>query len=208
MTTQADLIAAALRPIAPRGKLAPDDVGLINALGQRWEDRLMVDLGPAAKSLPDPAWVVIGRKLIGVTEVPGPRHNPTILKFWTWAPWIKTDEDPWCGGFIGWCMKEAGIDIPKSYPSAASWATWGIACPPQLGAIGVKKRTGGNHVFMIVGETPDKRSFKSLGGNQSNGVNISDIHKSDVYAVRWPTISRQLVIPLPVMAPGRIGAEA
>src|SRR5690606_13431972 len=102
------------------------------------------------------------------------------------AKWYNDDETPWCGGFIAWCLNEAGLPYPKNFPAAASFRDYGTECLPQLGAIGVKSRKGGNHVFIIVGETADKRYFKALGGNQSDAVNIMDILKSDVTAVRWP----------------------
>lgn len=213
--TQADRIAAALRPIAPRGKLVlgppVDEVALINSLGASWEARLEAD--PAASpgvAVLDPAWVVAGRKMIGLREVPGPMHNPTILGFWKLgAPWLKTDDSdsPWCGGFMAFCMKEAGLSFPKQYPRAASWRDYGEAAVPQVGAIGVKARKGGNHVFMIVGKTADDRNFKALGGNQSNGVNVIDIRQSDVDAIRWPPGVPQAHIPLPIMAPGTLGAS-
>ena len=209
MTTQADRIAAALRPIAPGGKLAPADVGAINSLGAAWQARLDArpDLAPG-----EPAWTVAARKLIGLKEVPGPRHNPTIVGFWSlggglpiWG--LKTDEDAWCGGFQAWAMKEAGIPFPKKYPRAGEWATWGVECRPQVGAIGVKARAGGNHVFQIVGITHDRHHYKALGGNQANGVNVSDIAVADVKAVRWPEGVPERNIALPVMPRGTIGGS-
>ncbi len=203
--SQADNIANALRDIAPGKRLATEDVPLINALGANWEKRSAVAGIPITGA---PPWVVAGRKLIGLKEVPGPRHNPTILSFWKLgAGWLKSDEDPWCGGFVAWCMKEAGVSFPKLYPSAASWATWGMPCKAQQGAVGVKARKGGNHVFMIVGITADGKRFKALGGNQSNGVNITDINVVDVHAIRWPSEALQRNIPLPIMPAGTIGAS-
>ncbi len=204
--TQADRVAVALRTIAPAGNLATEDVPLINALGANWERRLKA----AAPSTPlgAPPWTVAARKLIGLKEVPGPRHNPTILAFWKLgAGWLKTDEDPWCGGFMAWCMKEAGVAYPKLYPRAADWATWGVPCEAQVGAVGVKARVGGNHVFQIVGITADRTRFKALGGNQSNGVNIIDIKVSEATAIRWPVGVAQRRISLPVMPAGVIGAS-
>lgn len=206
--TEADKIAAALRAIAPQGRLATEDVPLINALGSNWTKRLA---GATMATAPQgaPPWTVAARKLIGLREVPGPQHNPTILGFWSklGASWLKTDEDPWCGGFMAWSMKEAGVAYPKLYPRAAEWGTWGVACKPQLGAVGVKTRKGGGHVFQIVGITADGTRFKSLGGNQANGVNIIDVLVRDVVAVRWPAGVPQRNIPLPIMPAGTIGAS-
>lgn len=213
MPTQADLIAAALRPIAPGGKLlgtpTHGEIALINQLGSLWDARLLeAPAGGPGRMVPDPAWVVAARKMIGLREVAGPRHNPVILAFWELgAPWLKSDEDPWCGGAMAAWMNEARLPFPKLYPRAASWASYGVACAPQVGAIGVKKRTGGNHVFLMVGQTADGSRFKALGGNQSNGVNIIDVKKGDVDDIRWPPGTPQLHIPLPIMAAGTLGAS-
>lgn len=209
MTTQADRIAAALRPLAPRGKLAPEDVPLINQLAGQWDDRLLADpAGGPGQAVADPRWVVAARKMIGLREVPGPQHNPTILSFWKLgASWFRDDETPWCGGAMAYWMNEAGLPFPKDYPRAAAWRDYGVACPAQLGAIGVKARKGGNHVFLIVGITRDGTRYKALGGNQSNGVNIIDIRVDEVDAIRWPPGVPQLSIPLPTMAAGTLGAS-
>ncbi|MCJ8159903.1 TIGR02594 family protein [Sphingomonas sp. LaA6.9] len=173
-------------------------------------DRLGVprDQDPAVGWSNDPQWIRVARPLIGQREIPGPQHNGWIAKGWArlGAGWFNDDETPWCGFFVAHCMDAAGLPYPAKgeFARAAAWASYGIACPAQLGAIGVKKRDGGNHVFFIVGETPDKRFFKALGGNQSNRVNVMDIAKSDVYAIRWPASMPLAGIALPVMPAGTI----
>ncbi|HEV2079956.1 MAG TPA: TIGR02594 family protein [Allosphingosinicella sp.] len=153
----------------------------------------------------EPAWVSAGRLLIGEREIPGPQHNPKIVSWWQrGASWFKDDETPWCGAFVKHCMESAGIAYPKEFPRAAAWATWGVKCTAQVGAVGVKQRTGGNHVFIIIGETPDKRFYKVLHGNSGNMVCIGDIPKADVFAIRWPVGLPQPLLPLPRMAPGTI----
>lgn len=183
--TTADKIAAALRPIAPEGKLKQAEVPLINQLASLFDAR-----APQAiiADQPEPAWIVAARSKIGEREIPGSRDNPWIVSFWQrlGASWFNDDETPWCGGFVAWCLDQAGLPYPKMYPRASSFKTHGTAVPAQLGAIGVKARTGGNHVFFIVGETPDRMYYKALGGNQSNMVSIVDIRKTDVDAIRWP----------------------
>lgn len=49
MTTTADQIAAALRPIAPDGSLASGDVPLINQLAAAWDARKITPSAPIAK---------------------------------------------------------------------------------------------------------------------------------------------------------------
>jgi len=186
MTTTANDIAVALRPIAPGGKLKREDVPLINQLASQWDARARSS--PALSGAPEPAWIVAARSKLGEREIPGSRNNPWIVGFWQrlGASWFNDDETPWCGGFVAWCLNEAGLTYPKMFPRASSFKTYGTACPAQLGAIGVKARKGGNHVFFIVGQTEDKIYYKALGGNQGNAVTIMDIRKVDVDAIRWP----------------------
>jgi uncharacterized protein (TIGR02594 family) len=183
--SNADRIAAALRPIAPGSKLLGVDVPLINQLGALWDAR-----APAANSQPnaDPAWIAIGRNKIGQREITGPKHNSWISTGWArlGAKWFNDDETPWCGFFVADCLDAAGLPYPKEFPRAKSYATWGTACPAQLGAIGVKSRSGGGHVFFIVGETLDGKNYKVLEGNANNMVRIGDIPKSVVTDIRWP----------------------
>ena len=181
------------------------------AIAGTYQPGLPLPMAPAAPTA-EPAWVRAGRSKIGEREIPGPKHNQWILGFWQklGAPWIKTDDadGAWCGGFVAWCLNEAGLPYPKNYPAARSFADWGMACKPRVGAIGVKARKGGNHVFLIVGETADKAYFKALGGNQGNQVSVIDIRKSDTKFIRWPTGAvLPPFSPLPVMPKGTIGAS-
>jgi len=205
--TTADKIAAALRSIAPEGKLLTPDIPLINQLAAQWDARPGVQATTG-----DPAWIAIARDKIGQREIKGPKHNSWIAKGWKrlGAGWYNDDETPWCGFFVADCLDLAGLAYPKNFPSAASFKDYGTACPAQLGAIGVKARKGGNHVFFIVGETPDKLFYKALGGNQSNMVNIVDIRKDQVDAIRWPAgvpVPARPQQRLPVLPAGTISAS-
>lgn len=175
---------------------------------------LLGRLAPRAVPTPAadlPGWVTVARALIGTREIVGPQHNSWISKGWArlGAGWFNDDETPWCGYFVAHCMDAVGLPYPKGgrFASAAAWGDYGMSASPQLGAIGVKKRKGGNHVFFIVGETADRAFYKALGGNQGNCVSIIDIRKSDVFAVRWPAGVPQPHIPLPVMARGTTNAS-
>jgi uncharacterized protein (TIGR02594 family) len=210
MATSADRIAAALRPIAPDGKLLQAEIPLINALGQQWDDRRKVISDPAVAPAMDPPWIAQARTKIGEREIPGSKQNPWIVSNWQrlGAKWFNDDETPWCGNFAAWALDAAGLPYPKEFPRAASFATYGTACAAQLGAIGVKSRVGGNHVFFIVGQTPDKMYYKALGGNQSDMVCIIDIKKVDVDAIRWP---QGVPVPktpyLPILPAGKISTK-
>lgn len=179
--TNADKIATVLRPLAPGQKLATADVPIINQLGALWDAR-----SPAPSA--DPLWVIAGKAKIGQREIVGPKHNSWIANGWArlGAKWFNDDETPWCGFFVADCLNAAGLPYPKEFPRAKSYATWGTACPAQLGAIGVKSRSGGGHVFFIVGQTPDGLNYKVLEGNANNMVRIGDIPKAVVTNIRWP----------------------
>lgn len=210
MATSADKIAAALRPIAPDAKLLAADIPLINSLGDLWDARRGVITDPAVASTMDPAWVTAARSKIGEREIPGSKDNPWIVSNWQrlGAKWFNDDETPWCGNFVAWALDAAGHPYPKEFPRAASFKNYGTACAAQVGAIGVKARVGGNHVFIIVGQTPDKMYYKALGGNQGNMVNVMDIKKVDVDAIRWPTGVPVPATPyLPTMPKGTVSAN-
>lgn len=133
----------------------------------------------------EPDWLVYARKCIGVREVPGKKHSSVILG-WLKAlkAWWADDETPWCGVFVGFVMRECGLDIPKYYMRAKDWAAWGVACVPQPGAVLVFERAGGGHVGMYVSEST--KHYYVLGGNQGNAVSIVPIEKARCVAVRWP----------------------
>jgi TIGR02594 family protein len=158
----------------------------------------------------EPPWVTIARRDIGLQEIPGKQHASRIIQMLKLLKYsISDDETPWCATAMAAWMTEAGLTPPPYGYRAKSWADWGVECRPQVGAIGVKSRVGGGHVFLIVGETPDKRCFKALGANQRNAVNIMDVLKSDVSAgdIRWPPGVPLLNLPLPVMSTGTLSKD-
>lgn len=199
----AERIANALRVIAPEQKLKPEDIPPLNLIAENWTRRAPV----AGPGVAEPVWVAALRGKLGQKEIPGPKHNLWISAGWAalGAGWYNDDETPWCGYAVAWALDEAGLPYPKNFPSAASFKTYGTDCAAQLGAIGVKARPGGNHVFFIVGETPDKLFYKALGGNQGNMVSIVDIRKTEVDAIRWPPGVPLPVVPhLPVLRKGTL----
>lgn len=207
--TTAKLIADTLRRLAPGEFLTNNDVPHIDAIAALWDARRHQS-PPAPEAPGDPPWVTALRTKIGEKEIPGSKHNPWIATGWQRlkAGWFNSDETPWCGFAIAWALNEVNLSYPKEFPRAASFKTYGTACAAQVGAIGVKAREGGNHVFMIVGQTPDRKYYKCLGGNQKNAVNIMDILKTNVDAIRWPP---GVPIPrtphLPIMPKGTISSN-
>lgn len=136
----------------------------------------------------DPAWLTEAETYVGLKEVPGPRHNTTILGWLArLKAWWRDDETPWCGVFVAHCVRSAGLPLPKYWMRAKAWADWGSALPFSRavpGAVLVFAREGGGHVGFYVGE--DANFFYVLGGNQSNAVNVMKLAKGRCIAVRWP----------------------
>lgn len=132
-----------------------------------------------------PRILVEAVKHIGVKEIVGKEHNPVIM---SWArelniSWYTNDEIPWCGLFIAYCAKMAGVEVVAAPLRALSWATYGTAVSePMLGDILTFKRDGGGHVGLYVGE--DNLYYHVLGGNQSNTVSVSRIAKSRLHKAR------------------------
>lgn len=134
-----------------------------------------------------PAWIIEATKHIGLKEIVGPKHNPTIL---AWIKnlggWFTDDETPWCGTFIAQCLKETGRGVPKHWYRALAYESYGTRlAKPAYGCIGVMARKGGGHVTFIVGETKDGKYLVGLGGNQSNAVNLMKFEKSRFTAFVW-----------------------
>ena len=136
----------------------------------------------------DPRWLTKAKSYIGTREIPGKRHNSTIIN-WLVAlrAWWRDDEAPWCGVFVAHCMQSCGLPIPDLYMRAKEWSDYGSRLRPERlapGAILVFDRVGGGHVAFYVGE--DSKHYHVLGGNQSNAVNVIKISKSRLIASRWP----------------------
>ena len=136
----------------------------------------------------EPSWLKIARSYEGLKEIPGPRHNQTIIR-WLGKlnAWWRDDETPWCGVFVAYCMQESWLPFPKFYMRAKAWSDYGSLLRRDRlapGAILVFDRAGGGHVGFYVGE--DAGHYFVLGGNQGNAVNVMKLGKSRLVASRWP----------------------
>lgn len=158
--------------------------------------------------MPLPAWMDVAYRLRGIREIPGPRHNSLIAKGWGRldrklgiTPRFNDDETPWCGFFIAHCMDAAGLTYPTMYPRAKAWSSYGTAEPLEeipFGAICVKGRQGGGHVYFPVAQSPDGRTIYGLGGNQNNMVNVATFRRRDILAARWPSNTNARKHRLPI----------
>ena len=133
-----------------------------------------------------PRILVQAVKHLGVKEIVGKEHNPTILG---WARELKlasvynADEIPWCGLFVAYCCKMAALEVVDKPLWALSWSNWGFEpTEAMLGDVLTFKRNGGGHVGIYVGE--DDTHFHVLGGNQGNAVSVSRIDKNRLFKAR------------------------
>lgn len=140
------------------------------------------------KAKSNPRWLVTAESYKGLREIPGPKHNPTIIR---WLEklnaWWRNDESAWCGVFVAHCMQVAGLPYPSLYMRAKAWSDYGSLLRRDRlapGAILVFDRKGGGHVGFYVGE--DAGFYYVLGGNQGNAVNVMKLGKTRLLASRWP----------------------
>jgi len=139
--------------------------------------------------LTHPKWLELAWRDEGVREKKGSLSNPKVMRYYkdVGADWVKGDGVAWCAAFVGSCLERAGLGSTRSL-MARSYLKWGRKIAhPKKGAIAVFSR-GSNkslgHVGFYIGE--NARSIFLLGGNQSDGVNISTYPKSRLLGYRWP----------------------
>jgi len=120
---------------------------------------------------------------MGIHEIPGSKQEKKILEYHQATSLKATDEEtPWCSSFANWVVKQCGVEGTNS-AAARSWMKWGRELKqPVKGCIVVFSRTGGGHVSFF--DSQDKDFIYCLGGNQSDGVNISAYRKDRLLGFR------------------------
>ncbi len=136
-----------------------------------------------ADSLPTNDYVSIMRRLSQITEVGSTGEpfnmrwktfaNPLIVRFFHEIGYAKTpypgDCTPWCAATVSWCLKRAGLAIPKDPASSQSYLDYGKhAENPLAGDICVftdVNDSAHGHVGLFVSKSKDKLSV--MGGNQT-----------------------------------------
>lgn len=127
-------------------------------------------------------------EFFGLKEIPGEKHNPTILKFFKEIgfEWIQDDETAWCSAFINYLAKVNGYEWSGAL-NARSWLKTGSRVVlPNPGDIVVFWRedptSWKGHVGLFVRD--DGTHIHTLGGNQKNSVCISTYPKHRVLEYR------------------------
>lgn len=142
-----------------------------------------------------PPLVSAGIQYLGIKEVIGKSSNPAIMHMaeTIGVHKIYTDDDQsWCAVFINFLCKISGLPVVNPGKDSynllrAKWLlNWGEEVPVsdmKLGDIGILKREGGGHVFIIIAKTPQGNVI-GLGGNQSNSVSFSEFDSKRLLGVR------------------------
>jgi uncharacterized protein (TIGR02594 family) len=139
----------------------------------------------------DPIWLAKAREYIGTREIPGPKSNSTILRWWrAIRSAISSDAEPWCAGFVGGVLEEVGIKSTRA-ANARSYLKHGRELDgPAVGAVVVfwrgKPDGWSGHVGFVVGRD-ERGNLMVLGGNQGDAVNIKPFGRGRVLGYRWPT---------------------
>lgn len=143
----------------------------------------------------DPPWLAIGRKDIGLREVPGVETLPAMRRWLIQAKaWWDDDETPWCGTWVNHCVVDAGFTGPPQAYKARAWLEWGTQLSsPVLGCLAVfdggPRRPGGGHVGIVVGRDAalNGGNLMILAGNQRDMVCILPFSRARVLpgGYRW-----------------------
>lgn len=153
-----------------------------------------------------PKWIQVALGELGVKEIRGSQHSPRVLEYHAdTGLGATTDEVPWCGSFVAWCLDEAGIDISKIRSHAAGARQWAERNygkelkEPIPGALLILKRgkyPSGHITFFLDWVDKAKTRMRCIGGNQNNAVTIAEYPVSQLIesgGVRWPP-----GVPIPV----------
>jgi uncharacterized protein (TIGR02594 family) len=159
-------------------------------------------------------WLDQAKKDLDLIEIPGPKAASRIKQmfFTVGHKEVTSDEVSWCAAAVGCWLRETGY--PTSQPvklnlTGRSYEDYGKACAPKKGAIVVSTYTRlgvkdwRRHVGIIATDPrPGAKSYKVIGGNQSDSVSFMNIPIKRVTATRWPTHTEEAPLPnQPAIAP-------
>lgn len=135
---------------------------------------------------------------IGVKEVQGSGNNPKVVEYHRYASKNnrveQPDDVPWCSSFVCYLAEKSGMQSTNSM-MARSWLKWGTSVKeePAPGDIVVywrgNKSGWKGHVGIFLG-TNRNGSIITLGGNQSDEVNITAYSPDKLLDIRRSSLAR------------------
>lgn len=139
---------------------------------------------------PGPRILLSMRNIYGTMEDTSAKSNPVILG---WAKRVglekiyKSDAIYWCGLATAFAAADSGWPYAPNGNSlwARNWNIWETPVPKgkeMLGDVLIFERGKGGHVGLYVAE--DSKYFYTLGGNQSDTVNIQPKEKKRLIGAR------------------------
>lgn len=136
----------------------------------------------------EPVWITWAKQQLGVKEVPGAGDNPIILAWYhltTLPEDLWHDSTAWCAVFVNAAMFLNGIKGNRS-ARAVDWLNFGLKVDiPKIGDIVVFDwQDGGHHVAFVLSVKDE--IVKVIGGNQSNGVTITEYSEEYIMGYRRP----------------------
>jgi len=163
------------RSLRPSGTADAETVAALRSKGE-----------PKRKDAIALPWMLIAESKRGLHEQ---RNRGSLMA------WLRSDgrtlgdpaKLPWCGDFVETCIGLAlPLEVLPANPYwARNWLKFGNASKPCYGAVLVFSRGSGGHVGFYAGE--DDRAYHTLGGNQSNSINVVRVAKDRLLGARWPS---------------------
>lgn len=135
---------------------------------------------------------------IGTKEVSGSGNNAKVVEYHRYASKSnkveQPDSVPWCSSFVCYIVEKSGMGSTNSM-MARSWLKWGVSTrkDPMPGDIVVywrgNKSGWKGHVGIYLRTNRDG-SIVTLGGNQSDEVNITSYSASKLLDIRRSSKAR------------------
>jgi len=129
---------------------------------------------------------------VGVYENGSEREKSRILSYWQGFPGFENLPSlPWAGAFVGWVVKQAGVEPAAGAPRAVAWRSWGERVAPAdmtPGTLAVFSPSGGSGSSGVVGIVLRQQSkcIEAVIGNVVDRVVISCVAASRLTDVRRP----------------------
>lgn len=144
-------------------------------------------------------WMTLASSFIGTQEHKGLGSNQKILDMREYLGVSPSDDDvPWCGTFVGYCLRKSGRDIPPLPERALAYSSTRMVklTRPAYGSVVVMSRQGGGHVGFVAGNNKSGK-IMVLGGNQSDEVNIKPFSSERFIGFYWPSKNGVRMTPRP-----------